>query len=276
MPAISASSEPRLAIAAPIRTTGTDHAAPAARTAAAIGRVALREHGRAGGGERRHADDEIEDDGDPEREWDRARNRRARGRAPPRRASRCARSPRTRRREGPQPGARRRRRRARTRCRCATTTCWPPNAIAPTTTASATSDAGDQHARQPRGARDAAQVRAREHRDRGERRGAPAPLRPGNDVRAERDRHRRARRRLADDEPEPGEEPPPLAETLAAVDVRPARRRVLRRELRRRDRVAVRDARGEQQPDQQAAARPPPRPARTPRRRPRRSSSRAR
>jgi hypothetical protein len=37
MPAMSASSEPRLAIAAPARTTGTDHAAPAARTAESIG-----------------------------------------------------------------------------------------------------------------------------------------------------------------------------------------------------------------------------------------------
>ena len=113
----------------------------------------------------------------------------------------------------------------------------------------------DEHTREPRRPRDAAQVRAREHGD-GAERGRPAPpLRPGNDVRAERDRHRRTRRGLADDEPEAGDEPPPLPETLTAVDVRAARRRILRRELRRRDRVAVRDARGEQEADEQAAAR---------------------
>ena len=92
--------------------------------------------------------------------------------------------------------------------------------------------------------------------DRERRRRAAAPRSgPATAYGRERQRHRRARRRLADHEAPAGQEAPPLAEPLAAVDVRAAGGRVLRRELRRRDGVAVRDAGGEREADEQPAAR---------------------
>ncbi len=113
----------------------------------------------------------------------------------------------------------------------------------------------DEDARQPCGARDAAQIGGGQHRDRGECRGAAPPLRSGHHVRPERQRHRRTRGRLSDDEAEPRQEPPPLAQALAAVHVRAARRRVLDCELRRRNRVAVRHGGREDETDEQGAAR---------------------
>ncbi len=71
----------------------------------------------------------------------------------------------------------------------------------------------------------------------------------------ERQRHRRATRELADDEPPSGEKAPEVVQPLAPVDVRPARFRIKRRERRGRRRIAVRDERRDQQPDQQALAR---------------------
>ena len=112
-------------------------------------------------------------------------------------------------------------------------------------------DDGDDGAGEPRGLLHAEQVHGGEGDD-----GAD-PERAGEvgvGVGAEGQGHRRAAGGLADDEPPPGEEPPEVAEALAAVDVGAARRRVERGELRGRRRVAVRHARRQGQADQQPAA----------------------
>src|SRR5690606_38987600 len=112
---------------------------------------------------------------------------------------------------------------------------------------------GDDPAREAGRAGHAAVPHGREQHDR--RRG-DGPLPPGRGrVGGEHERHRRAARRLADDEPPPGEVAPPRPEVLAPVDVRAARRRVLRRELRRGRRVRVRDDGGDGEPDEEAGAR---------------------
>ena len=115
--------------------------------------------------------------------------------------------------------------------------------------------AGDKDAADSRGARDAAQVRRGQDQD-GTNRDRPlAPPRGRRGVGAERQRHRRARRGLADDESPPGEKAPPITEPLPAVDVRSPRRRILRRELRRRGRIAVRDDGCDREPDEEPATR---------------------
>ena len=111
----------------------------------------------------------------------------------------------------------------------------------------------NEHSCEAGGARHAAVVDSSERDDRDERKPALQPGRSRDRIGRERQRHRGARRGLADHEPPPGQEAPPLAEALAAVDVRPAGGRVLRCKLRRRDRVAVRDARRDHEADQQSA-----------------------
>src|SRR5215218_9438159 len=97
--------------------------------------------------------------------------------------------------------------------------------------------AGDQDSCEPRRARDPVVVDGREREHRGERDDALQPAWAVDGIGAEGERHRGARCGLADDEAPAGEEAPPLAEALAAVDVGAARGRILRRELRRGDGV---------------------------------------
>ena len=141
--------------------------------------------------------------------------------------------------------------------------------------------ASDRHARRARARAPAVRVMPRRltavsASTAAQRDDALQPQRAVDRVGGEGQRHRGARAGLADHEAPAGDEAPPLAEPLAAVDVRAAGGRVLRGELRGRDRVAVRDAGGEREPDQQPAAGRRGGRARTPRRRPPRSSSRAR
>ena len=113
----------------------------------------------------------------------------------------------------------------------------------------------DEHPRERGGARDAAEVDGRqcEHREQSD--GALQVERAVHGIRREGQRHRGARAGLPDHEPPAGHESPPLAEPLAAVDVRAAGGGVLRGELGGRGRVAERDARGEREAEQQPAAR---------------------
>ena len=114
-----------------------------------------------------------------------------------------------------------------------------------------TDDDGHDDAGEPRGLLDTEQVHGGEGNDRAD------PERPGTvrvGVGTEGEGHRRATGGLADDEPPPGEKPPQVAETLAAVDVRATRRGVERGELRGGRRIAVRHHRRQGQADQQPAA----------------------
>ena len=174
-------------------------------------------------------------------------------REPPRRASRSARSRRARRRAARRTGARRRRRRRDQPSR------WlelasPLPTTTPTTTSraateSATSTLASAAVRVIPRRLTAVSVSTASARDEPFR-----PDRAGDRVGGERQCHRRARRRLADDEAPARQVAPPFAEPLAAVDVRAAGGRVLRRELRRGGGVAERDRAGEREPEQQAAA----------------------
>jgi hypothetical protein len=77
---------------------------------------------------------------------------------------------------------------------------------------------------------------------------------PGGGVGGERQRHRGARRRLADDERPAGGDAPPGAEAAAGVDVRAPRLRVERREAGGRRRVAERDDGRQREAREQARA----------------------
>ena len=118
-------------------------------------------------------------------------------------------------------------------------------------------DQCDDDPRQPGGPGDARAVDQREDDD---HRGGDGLLPAvGGGVRRERHRHRRAARGLADHEAPAGQEAPPLAEHLAAVEVGAAGARVRRRELRAGRRVAVgddgRDREAGEQPGTRGAGR---------------------
>ncbi len=202
----------------------------------------------------------------------------ARGRAPPRRASRSARSRRTRRRAGPPTGARRRRRRARTAGPSTVPASSPPAAaIAPTTTTQREERRRDEHASEPGRARDPAVVHGSQHA--APRRRRPprcAHIEPRDRVRRERQRHRRARRGLAD-----RRSPSPRGSPTTHRGARGRRRRsrprsgTARRAAPTRRRCSTRRLpRARARSGGRCRRRPPP--ARRPRRRRRRSSSRAR
>ena len=70
-------------------------------------------------------------------------------------------------------------------------------------------------------------------------------------IRAERQGHGRATRRLSHDEGPAGQVAPELAEAAPAVDVGPARLRVQGREPSRRGRVAIGDTARDDQADEQ-------------------------
>jgi hypothetical protein len=78
------------------------------------------------------------------------------------------------------------------------------------------------------------------------------PVRPH--VVADCQRHRRTRRRLADDEAPPGGIAPELTEPLAPVDVGAAGLRIHRGQPSRRRRVAIGDHRCDGEPDEQTRA----------------------
>ncbi len=72
---------------------------------------------------------------------------------------------------------------------------------------------------------------------------------------AERHRHRRTTRELADDEAPPGDESPERAQSFAAVDISTARLGVHRGELRRRGCIAIGDQTGNREPNEKAISR---------------------